>query len=104
MTSPEEQGSRLRELEIEIEREQGSKSRLTRDPIPVYRTKKHNPPQNAIQKFGSKIVKYAKFTAFVLVGIGVIRAGFLIGMWLTYFVFASVIAAIGYQIFLKDEK
>ena len=102
MTSPEEQESRLRELEIEIERGEKQKRQLDRDPTPVYRTKKHNPPQNVIQKFGSKIVKYAKFTAFVLVGIGVIRAGFLIGMWLTYFVFASVIAAIGYQIFLKE--
>ena len=102
MTSPEEQGSRLRELEIEIEQGQASKRQLNRDTTPVYRTKKHNPSQNAIQRFGSKIVKYAKFTAFVLVGIGVIRAGFLIGMWLTYFVFASVIAAIGYQIFLKE--
>lgn len=104
MTSAEEQESRLRELEIEIERGQSSKHQLNRDTTPVYRTKKHNPPQNAIQKFGSKIVKYAKFTAFVLVGIAVIRAGFLIGMWLTYFVFASIIAAIGYQIFLRDEK
>lgn len=104
MTSPEEEQSRLRELEIEIERGQAEKSQLNRDRVPVYRTKKHNPPQNKIQRFGSKIVKYAKFTAFVLVGIAVIRAGFLIGMWLTYFVFASVIAAIGYQIFLRDEK
>ena len=104
MTSPEEQGSRLRELEIEIERGQAGKNQLSYHQIPVYRTKKHNPPQNAIQKLGSKIVKYAKFTAFVLVGIAVIRAGFLIGMWLTYFVFASIIAAIGYQIFLRDEK
>lgn len=104
MTSPEEQESRLRELEIEIERGQAKKNQLNCDPIPVYRTKKHNPPQNSIQKFGSKIVKYAKFTAFVVVGVALIRAGFLIGMWLTYFVFTSIIAAIGYQIFLKDEK
>ena len=102
MTSPEEQESRLRELEIEIERGQREKSQPTRDLIPTYQTRKHNPPQNTIQRFGNKIVKYAKFTAFVLVGIAVIRAGFLIGMWLTYFVFASVIAAIGYQIFLKE--
>lgn len=104
MTSPEEQGSRLRELEIEIERGQAEKRQLTRDLTPVYKTKKHNPPQNSIQKFGSKIVKYAKFAAFVVFGVGVIRAGFLIGMWLTYFVFAAIIAAIGYQIFLRDEK
>ena len=102
MTSPEEQESRLRELEIEIERGQREKRQLDRDFTPTHQTRKHNPPQNKIQKFGSKIVKYAKFTAFVLVGIAVIRAGFLIGMWLTYFVFASVIAAIGYQIFLKE--
>ena len=104
MTSPEEQESRLRELEIEIGRGQAGESQLNYDRVPVYRTKKHNPPQNAIQKFGSKLIKYAKFTAFVVVGVAIIRAGFLIGMWLTYFAFASIIAVIGYQIFLKDEK
>lgn len=105
MTSPEEQESRLRELEIEIEQGQAAKKRqLDRERTPVYKTRKHNPPQNSIQKFGSKIIKYAKFTAFVVVGIAIIRAGFLIGMWLTYFVFASIIAAIGYQIFLREEK
>ena len=104
MTSPEEQESRLRELEIEIERGRVANRQLNYDQTPVYKTRKHNPPQNSIQKFGSKIAKYAKFTAFVVVGVAIIRAGFLIGMWLTYFVFASIIAAIGYQIFLKDEK
>ena len=102
MASREEQ-SRLRELEIEIERGQAAeKHQLDFDLIPVYQTRKHNPPQNSIQRFGSKIVKYAKFTAFVVVGVAIIKAGFLIGMWLTYFVFASIIAAIGYQIFLKE--
>lgn len=101
MTSREEQ-SRLRELEIEIERGQTVNSDANLDLIPVYKTRKHNPSPNPIQKFGSKIVKYAKFTAFVVAGVAIIKAGFLIGMWLTYFVFASIIAAIGYQIFLKD--
>lgn len=101
MTSPEEQESRLRELEIEIGRK-AEQSQPNYDRIPVYRTKRHNPPQNAIQKFGSKIIKYAKFTAFMVLGVGIIRAGFLIGMWLTYFALASIIAFIGYQIFLKD--
>ena len=103
MTSPEEQESRLRELEIEIDRGQAARKRgLDLDSTPVYKTRKHNPPPNSIQRFGSKIIKYAKFTAFVIAGVAIIKAGFLIGMWLTYFVFASIIAAIGYQIFLKE--
>ena len=105
MNSREEQESRLRELEIEIERGQtAEKHEANLDLIPVYKTRKHNPPPNSIQRFGSKIIKYAKFTAFVVAGVAVIKAGFLIGMWLTYFVFASIIAAIGYQIFLRDEQ
>ena len=105
MTSRQEQESRLRELEIEIERGQAArKGELSLDSTPVYQTRKHNPPPNSIQKFGSKIIKYVKFTAFVVAGIAIIKVGLFIGMWLTYFVFASIIAAIGYQIFLKDEK
>ena len=91
---------RLRELETEIYREEAEVAD-TAEP-PLYQTKKHQPKPNSIQRFGRKLVKFAKFAGFVVVGIAVIKAGFWIGMWVTYFVLASILAVIGYQIFLKD--
>ena len=96
---------RLRELEAEINREHKSrqpKANLAEPPL--YNTRKHNPPQNSLQKFGRKIVKVAKFTGFVICGIAIIRAGFFIGMWITYLTMAGIVAAIGYQLFLKEDK
>ncbi|PSB11354.1 hypothetical protein C7B62_06055 [Pleurocapsa sp. CCALA 161] len=84
---------RLRELETEV---------IAGEP-PLHKTKKHHPTDNSIQKFGRKIVKFAKFVGFVVAGIAMIRVGFLIGMWITYLILAGIIAGIGYQIFLKDK-
>ncbi len=93
---------RLREMEAEIYQEQ--KTQEVEIEPQLYRTKKHNPADNSIQKFGKKIVKFAKFSAFVIGGIAIIRIGFFIGMWITYLMMAGIIAAIGYQIFLKDDN
>jgi len=92
---------RLRELEAEIYQDQKSQQ-VNIDP-PLHRTTKHNPPDSSLQKFGKKIVRYAKFTGFVVAGIAIIKIGFFIGMWITYLIMAGIIAAIGYQIFLKEN-
>lgn len=83
---------RLRELEVEIN---------SPDP-PLYQTKKHQPSENSIQKFGRKIVKFAKFAGFMVAGIAIIKVGFFVGMWLTYLILFSIVAGIGYKIFLED--
>ncbi|MDJ0588368.1 MAG: hypothetical protein QNJ72_00010 [Pleurocapsa sp. MO_226.B13] len=92
---------RLRELEAEIYQEQKTHE-VDIDP-PLYETKKHNPPENSLQKLSKKLVKFAKFTGFVIAGIAIIKIGFFVGMWVTYLIMAGIVAAIGYQIFLKDD-
>ena len=92
---------RLREMEAEIYQDQKSPA-INIDP-PLHRTTKHNPAASSIQQFTRKIVKFAKFAGFVVGGIAIIRIGFFIGMWITYLIMAGIIAAIGYQIFLKDD-
>ena len=96
---------RLRELETEIYQEHRyGESEVSASEPPLYSTRKHNPAENSLQKFGRKMVKFAKFGGFVFGGIVIIRVGFLIGMWITYLIMAGVIAGIGYQIFLKEDK
>ena len=107
MSTPEDKHRelRLRELEVEIDREYKSRQpKVSAVEPPLYNTRRHNPPKNSLQKFGRKIVKFAKFTGFVICGIAIIRAGFFIGMWITYLTMAGIVAAIGYQIFLKEDK
>ena len=96
---------RLRELETEIYQEQRINNPEIANPEPpLHKTTKHNPPENSIQKFGRKIVKFAKFAGFVVAGIAIIKVGFFVGMWITYLIMAGIIAGIGYQIFLKDDN
>lgn len=107
MNSPEdkEREFRLRELETQIEREQRSSKPEVKYVEPsLHATRKHNPPENSIRKFGRKIVKIVKFTGFVVAGIVVIQVGLFVGMWMTYSIMAGIIAGIGYQIFLKEDK
>ena len=92
---------RLREMEADIYREHKSQE-VEIDP-PMYRTQKHNSTDSSIRKLGKKIVKFAKFGGFVIGGIAIIKIGFFIGMWITYLTMAGIIAAIGYQIFLKED-
>lgn len=92
---------RLRELETEIYQEHKVQA-VNLDP-PLYRTQKHNPEANGIQKFGKKLVKFAKFGVFMIAGIAIIKIGFFVGMWITYLIMAGIVAVLGYQIFLKDD-
>lgn len=93
---------KLRKLETEIYREQQAQTEVIAEP-PLYQTRKEQPKLNSIQKFGRKLFKFVKFAGFVVGGIAIIKVGFFVGMWLTYFVMTGIIAAIGYQIFLKDN-
>ena len=96
---------RLRELETEIYQEhKASEAKSTPIEPPLYQTSKHKPPENSLQRFGRKIMKFAKFGGFVIGGIVMIKVGFFIGMWITYLVMAGIIAVIGYQIFLKEDN
>lgn len=105
MTTPEDRkrASRLRKLEEEINREHRTRTSKVNSEPSLHQTRKHQPKTNAIQRFGHKIVRYAKFIGFVIAGIAIIRAGFFIGMWLTYLAMAGIIAFIGYQIFLQED-
>lgn len=94
---------KLRELEIEIYQQQASKAEVDVSEPPLHQTKKHHASGNSFQRFGRKIVKFAKFAGFVVAGIAIIKAGFFVGMWLTYLVMTGIIAAIGYQMFLKED-
>ena len=93
---------RLRELEIEVNR-QYSKPDITRTEAPIYNTKKHNKSGNKLNKIGKKIFRFAQFICFVVVGFSLVRFGWLIGMWLTHIAIITIIAFIGYQIFLNDN-
>ena len=99
-----EQELRLRELELEIHRDRKPKVEVYSAEPPLSATRKHQPGKNPIQRLGNKLVKFAKFGGFMIIGIALIKAGIFIGMWLTYSVIALVMAGIGYQIFLKDEE
>ena len=90
---------KIREMETEIYQQSQS---VNIDP-PLYQTQKHNPPDSSIKKFGKKIIKFAKFGGFVIGGIAIIKIGFFVGMWVTYLMMAGIIAAVGYQIFLKED-
>ncbi|MCC0178789.1 hypothetical protein I4641_17600 [Waterburya agarophytonicola K14] len=92
---------KLREMETEIYQEQKHQE-VDIEPQ-MYRTQKHNPSDSSIQKFGKKIVKFAKFAGFVVGGIAIIKIGFFVGMWITYLIMTGIIAAVGYQIFLRDD-
>jgi hypothetical protein len=96
---------RLRELETEIYQEQKfSETEVSATEPALYKTRKHHPPASSIQQLGRKIVKFAKFAGFVVAGIAIIKVGFFVGMWITYLILAGILAGVGYQIFLKDEK
>jgi len=96
---------RLRELETEIYQEHKiSEPDIANLEPPLHKTRKHNPPENSIQKFSRKMIKFAKFGGFVVAGIAIIKVGFFVGMWITYLIMAGIIAGIGYQIFLKDDR
>ncbi|GAB4541327.1 MAG: hypothetical protein Tsb0014_33130 [Pleurocapsa sp.] len=99
-----EQEIRLKELETQIYQEQRQARDINSSEPPLYETKKHKPPESSLQKFTKKLVKFGKFTAFVVVGIALIRVGLFIGIWMTYLLMAGIIAFIGYQIFLGDEE
>lgn len=95
---------RLRELELEIHQsQQASRNEIHSPEPPLYQTKKHQSQENSIQKIANKLVKFAKFAGFMVAGIAIIKAGFFVGMWLTYLILAGIMAAVGYQIFLKDD-
>ena len=95
---------RLREIETEIYQDRQAEVDPNSPEPPLSRTTKHNPSESSIQKLTKKIVKFAKFGGFVIVGIGLIKLGVTVGIWLTYFVIASLVAAVGYQIFLKGDN
>ena len=96
---------RLREIETEIYQDIKAQSAdINASEPPLYRTSKYNSPQSSIQKFTKKVVKFAKLAGCVVLGIAIIRVGFLLGMWIAYLIMAGVIAAVGYQTFFKQEE
>ena len=95
---------RLRELEIEIYEEQKAiKPETIAAKAHLYQ-KRHEPKKNSIQKLGRKIINYIKFAVFMVAGIAIVKTGFFVGMSITYLIMMGIIASIGYQIFIKDDR
>lgn len=88
-----EHALRLRELEAEIYQQS-----TPADP-PLYETRKDDKGKNSLERWMGKIVHIAKFVAFVVVGIVIIR----IALWLSYLLIAGLIGFIGYKIFIEDK-
>ena len=93
---------RLRELEIEVN-QQYRKLENSQSEVSLHRIEKHNKSGNKLKKISKKIVKFAQFICFVVVGFSLVRFGWLIGVWLTHIAIITIIAFIGYQIFLNDN-
>lgn len=93
---------RLRELEIEVDR-QHKNTEVDSSEAAFHPTQKHNPTDSNLQTLSKKIVKFAKFFGFVVVGFSLIRLGLLVGVWLSYIGIISLVAFIGYHIFLKKD-
>lgn len=93
---------RLRELEIEVNR-QYQNSEIDSSKFPFHRTQKHKPSANNIKTIGTKIVKFTQFICFVFVGFVLVRFGLLLGLYLTHIAIFTLLAFIGYQIFLNDK-
>ena len=93
---------RLRELEIEVN-QQYRKLEKSQSEASLHRSEKHNYSGNKLKKISKKIVKFIQFICFVVVGFSLVRFGWLIGVWLTHIAIITIIAFIGYQIFLNDN-
>lgn len=83
---------RLRELELEINQQEP----------PVYETRKHQ-GDNQIASFGKKLVRYAKFFSFIVLGIALTKLGLIIGMWLAQLTVLTILGFISYKIFLDRQ-
>ena len=93
---------RLKELEIEVY-QQYRNTKISSSELPLHHTQKHKPSGNQLKTIGKKIVGFAQFICFVVVGFSLVRFGLLIGLWLTHIAIIAIIAFIGYQIFLNDS-
>lgn len=89
---------RLRELEAEIH----SKSR--EQEIPVLPTERLDAKESSLKRNWRKLVTWAKFVSFVVVGIGVVWVGIQVGIFLTYALIASIVGFVGYKLFLEKDR
>jgi Flp pilus assembly protein TadB len=89
---------RLRELEAEIH----SKSRDKE--IPIHQTERLNSKENSLKRSWRKLITWAKFIGFVIVGIGVVWVGVQVGIFLTYALIASLVGFVGYKLFLEKDR
>lgn len=98
-----EQELRLIELEREISPPQHEEPPTTTEP-PLHKTRKHEQSEGKLQVFGRKLVRYAKFGAFIVLGFTIIRLGIILGIWISYAAMLALIGWIGYETFLRDDK
>jgi hypothetical protein len=85
---------RLRELEAEI---------YTKE-VPYYETQKAEPKEGALKRKFNKLVTWAKFTGFAIVGFAVVYVGLQIGLILTYTLIATIVGFVGYKLFLEQDR
>ena len=90
---------RLRELELEIYREQNQQQQE----IPQYKTKKYQSTPSSLKRMAKKLVKVGKFLGFTVLTITLMKVGFTLGMWLAYGLVTVAVIFIGYQIFLNES-
>lgn len=83
---------RLRELELELDRQEP----------PLYETKKHS-EERQMAGIANKLVKYGRFVGFIIMGIALVKAGFIVGFWLSNAILLAIIGFISYNIFLKNK-
>ncbi|NES87403.1 MAG: DUF962 domain-containing protein [Moorea sp. SIO2B7] len=89
-----ERSLRLRELEAEIYQREKAQ-----DP-PLYETRKDNPPDSKLKRWGRKLANVGKFLAVVIGVVVTMR----IAYWLALMVMVTGIGWISYKIFLESDR
>lgn len=87
-----EHAIRLRELEAEINK--------PLDPVPLYKTTKHQEGKSFLQRWGGKLANVGKFLALVVVVVITIKVATQVG----YVVIVGAIAWIAYKIFFDGKN
>ena len=91
---------RLREMEAEIYEREKKEQATPAEQLPLYQTRKHNPPENFFRRWGRRLVIGAKFCAIVIAAIVMLK----IAYWLSVMIMVGGIGWITYQVLLDRER
>ena len=87
-----EQEIRLRELEAELHQP------------PLYKTVKHQPPENSVDRWSRKAIKVAQFVGIVVAVVVTIRVATMVAFWLGSVLLVGAIAWVAYKMFLDSDR